>query len=289
MKRPFCLVPALPLGVLPRNPNFSAVVILGLFCAFGGAQTIAIEADFEVNSFIVNQEGRPTTVIEWPLNVQLIDGYFTASAEGTCRIPIGEKWRVGFIQIITEFRDKRSYSDAWTEYQFPQVPISDHLPSKAPFYDCSEIITGTGQTQNFSVTMNDNLTASITWMQPAPPNGDLVGASDLRYIEREQKFMTWLAARNCSNNKVHLLRKTVWEASYRAEVDPAAPLGTRVHFLPQNVKAPLSGAPDWDDLNFLEQNKILETDKCANDSQVHFWFSKKEPLKGIPLRNHARP
>jgi hypothetical protein len=253
------------------------------FLLIAGAR--AEEASFEVGSLVVRQENHLPTVIEWPVKAEVRDSYLTASAEGTCQIPANEKWRVGYVQIVTKVTIKNSYSDAWVEYQFPHLPVNDCTAQAAPFYD-DTLLVGDGRKQRFAVTMNDNTATNITWRQPTPPKGDEIGEPDLRQIDREQEFTTWLLAKRDGDKKVVLLKRFSWISSYHAQVDPAAPLGTRVRFLPRNVTDPKVDDPQPGDMDLLKQNHILSATRDSNDIQLFLWHSKKEPSKGIPIQGN---
>jgi hypothetical protein len=243
----------------------------------------AEEARFEVGSLVVHQENHLPTVIEWPVKAEVRDSFLTASAEGTCQIPTNEKWRIGYVQLITKVTIKNTYSDAWVEYQFPHLPVNDCMAKMAPFYD-DTLLAGDGRKQKFAVTMNDNTASNISWRQPTPPKGDEIGEPDLRQIDREQEFTTWLLAKREGDKKIVLLKRFSWVSSYHAQVDPGAALGTRVRFLPREVTNPKVEDPQPGDMGLLEKNRILSATRDSNDIQLFLWHSKKQPAKGIPIQ-----
>ena len=90
--------------------------------------------------------------------------------------------------------------------------------------------------------MDDNLSGSVTWREPLPPDGQkLADKPDLISVRRRQSFTTWLVARRESDGRLTVLRKATWGLDLDIAVDPTRPVGARASARLAPVRQPAVG------------------------------------------------
>ena len=195
---------------------------------------------YELNTQI---DKKPTVIEETsPIVLRYKTPYFRANATIVLP-PIDKKqtWTLGWIQACERMKFINSYGNlGQSGWEIPQleskaVPaVSDSDGISYPWYgNASEIATVCGPTKHYkkvSVKMNDNFYPSVTWDIPISEKDQ----SHLTKIERDQHFVTWLAALNENTGELIVLKTIRWKFNLVIGVDPMKPLGKRAKLLVNN-------------------------------------------------------
>ena len=184
---------------------------------------------------------RKSTVIEEssPIVLRYKTPYFRANA--TILLPPIEKkhtWTLGWIQACERMKFVNKYGDLGESgWEIPQLEsklvtaVSDSDGISYPWYgNSSEIATVCGPTKHHKkivVRMNDNFYPSVTWDIPVSEKDQ----SRLTRVERDQNFVTWLAALNENTGELIVLRTIRWKFKIIINVNPDQPLGSRATLL----------------------------------------------------------
>ena len=91
----------------------------------------------------------------------------------------------------------------------------------------------------FCCRMNDNFYPSVTWDIPISEKDQ----SHLTKIERDQHFITWLAALNENTGELIVLKTIRWKFNLVIGVDPHKPLGKRAKLITNNCDYIRSSSP----------------------------------------------
>ncbi|XP_030647530.1 protein FAM78A [Chanos chanos] len=213
--------------------------------------------------------------------------YFRAAAQVLVP-PVVRKeiWTIGWIQACNQMDFFNKYgTEGVSSWELPELKegriqaISDSDGVNYPWYGCTtEIYTIVGPTKRdtkLTVSMNDNFYPSVTWSVPV---GTTNSPPLLSEIRRDQRFTTWLVARNEATSEMALLRTIRWRMRLCIEVDPQRPLGQR-----SKVVEPLV----QEQPQVLLKNEAIPTNALvkpnANDAQVLVWRPRLgEPVVVIP-------
>lgn len=254
------------------------------------AQTRAasVDARFEVKDFKALIDDRQPAIVENPASLQYETPALKINATVKCTIPMGEKFTVGFIQQVDHQDVRADYKRAFTSFEFPSVPMSDADGTDAPWYgNTHERITVTGKNtpQNVELSTDDNLRGHITWHEPLPPDGNKKGAeAELQHVNRNQRFTTWLVARDDSTNRITVLKKVSWKSRVDISVNPELPLGSRATVNPVPVEQPFVVPPTSSQAPLSIPAQCLAA-PFGNSSQ-QFWWTPK--MSGIGTRTRLR-
>jgi hypothetical protein len=209
------------------------ISLLALAVAWFGAQDPPrAEGAFTVTHFRARLDEAPVVLLERPACLRYLLPYFTANATVRCTVPRGETYTVGFIQQVDAMDLRNEYARATTSWEMPRFPLYDCASvAEAPWYGTlHEIRRVEGGTSDLDVdvAMDDNLSGSVTWREPLPPDGQkLSDKPELVSVKRKQSFTTWLVARREPDGHLTVLRKTTWSFDLEIAVDPTRPVGAR--------------------------------------------------------------
>jgi len=102
----------------------------------------------------------------------------------------------------------------------------------------------------------------VTWYIP---HSDYNREPSLEYIYRRQRFYTFLALRDLTNNVYQILKTAGWMMELAIQVDPTSPLGERARVLgPVEQERPHV----YDDTSGIRLEKYALSPPNANNSQV---------------------
>ncbi|KAL2092334.1 hypothetical protein ACEWY4_012132 [Coilia grayii] len=220
--------------------------------------------------------------------------YFRASAQVLVP-PVLKKeiWTVGWIQACNQMDFFNHYgNEGLSSWELSDLraghvaALSDSDGVSYPWYgSTSEIFTVVGPTRRdtqLTVSMNDNFHPSVTWSVPIATVGS---PAQLTGIRRDQRFTTWLVARNEGSGEVTLLRTLRWRMRVRIDVDPCQPLGQRAQLLEPLLQEQPQVLPKNEPipLNALDKPN-------ANDAQMLIWRpSSAQPIMVIPPKYTPTP
>ncbi|XP_012696422.2 protein FAM78A-like [Clupea harengus] len=200
-----------------------------------------------------------------------------------------EIWTVGWIQACNQMDFYNHYgNEGLSSWELPELrsgrvlALSDSDGVSYPWYgSTSEIYTIVGPTRRdtkLTVSMNDNFHPSVTWSVPIATLGS---PAQLTGIRRDQRFTTWLVARNEASGETTLLRTVRWRMRLRIDVDPQRPLGQRARLLEPLLQ---------DEPQVLAKNELIPANALdqpnANDAQMLMWRpSNTQPIMVIPPKH----
>jgi hypothetical protein len=194
--------------------------------------------------------------------------------------PEAESYTVGFIQQVDAISIRMEYAKAHTMWVMPRLPIRDG--SGSPWYDGPssargpQVVTAGRKDAVVAIAMDDNLTTTITWGEPLPPNGDTgQAAHTLRRVERDQQFTVWLVLMRDSDKHIDVLKKVSWRMQVDMDVDCSQPVGSRC-----KVKNVARQAPTVIDAPGATVPERCLKGPSANTAQ-QLWL---HPTEGDPIR-----
>lgn len=252
------------------------------------ARAASADASFEVKDFKALIDDRQPAVVENPASLQYETPALKISATLRCAVPVGKKFTVGFIQQVDSQNVRADYERAFTSFELPSVPMSDADGTDAPWDGNTHeraTVTGKSTPQDVELSTDDNLKGHITWHEPLPPDGSKKGpAAELQRVRRDQRFTTWLVARDDDTNRITVLKKVSWKSRVDISVNPGLPLGSRatVKFVP--VEQPIVVTPASSPALLSVPVRCLAA-PFGNLSQ-QFWWTPK--TSGIGTRTRLR-
>lgn len=248
---------------------------------------------------------KPTIIEETsPIVLRYKTPYFRANA--TILLPPIEKkhtWTIGWIQACEKMKFVNKYGKLGESgWEIPQLEsklvtaVSDSDGISYPWYgNSSEIATICGPTKHHKkvvVRMNDNFYPSVTWDIPVSEKDQ----SRLTKVERDQNFVTWLAALNENTGELIVLRTIRWKFKIIIEVDPDQPLGNRAtllhnhcDYLDENQHQLLQSYSQINNQNSNNNNVCTNKHHPNNPTTNNDAFTYNNPYLNYNANNNLNP
>lgn len=147
-----------------------------------------------------------------------------------------QNWEIGWVQACYFIKFRNSYGPyGFTSWEFPELNIgkpavNDSSGKYFPFYGTGpELIRIRGPCVNsktYNVSLTDAPMSQITLQVPSD-HFKTSKECDLTGIVRQQKFNTWLIARNLNSNDIYPLRTLSWEVNVNIQINANKPKGSR--------------------------------------------------------------
>ena len=214
---------------------------------------------------------------------------------------------VGYVQVVTKRRFRLVYSHGQADWEFDGVPtdsaISDSNGRMLPFFGVDNeifsvrrgLVEKSGEAFSedacYSVDMADQPIAKICWRLTPDTLPQRVAEkapdrpAELRYVEREQEFRTWLAVHDHIRQTVTPVVAVAWKINLSVVANPNVPVGERTAWRPVAITQPTT-------LDLPRPPPIpwtaLDTTRTANMLDKLTWRSRdtKDPLVIVPASDH---
>ncbi|XP_074655859.1 protein FAM78B-like [Tubulanus polymorphus] len=195
----------------------------------------------------------------------------------------GEDWDIGWIQACTNMKFINTYgSVGYTSWEFREVEtgqykmISDSDGKLYPWYGSSRdqlahVKGPSSDQQTIKVSMHDNFCPQVTWVVPSK---NMETAPALTHVKRDQKFYTWLVAKDLKNGQFHVLKTIKWRANLEIHVNPTKKLGERAFLYRESMTRESLIQNENKDI----PRNVKQPETHANAAQVLVW----RPFSGKP-------
>lgn len=208
-------------------------------------------------------------------------------ASGSIEVPAlteGQAIQVGWIQTCTDMWFLNAYGrEGVTSWEFPELQsgkykmVSDADGKQYPWYGAKtemQELRGPAPPQAVNVHMNDNFFPQVTWHIP---DGTHDKTARLTQVHRQQRFVSFLAAKDLVTGGFAILKTVVWAMEVNIKVNPQAPLGKRACLLPHGSSGSICQPRVLSD-NPINLDPNATCPPNANSCQALVW----RPVSGLP-------